>query len=167
MHLHSRRHTLSTHGSAVKGRAVTSLLRFDGATRHQPPIDTWFDTREPELAIIAREWFSRMRQCGDDVVELLHDGHPTACVEDAAFGYVNVFTSHVNIGFFQGASLHDPTSLLRGTGKFMRHVKARPDEMPDPAPLEALIRAAYLDIKTKLAAERRMSLGRKSEKQSG
>jgi hypothetical protein len=133
---------------------VSSFLRFNGATKHQPQIDQWFESRRPELAGIAREWFSQMRSCGPDVTELLHDGHPTACVEDAAFGYVNVFTSHVNVGFFHGASLEDSSRLLQGTGRFMRHVKAAPGALPDRAPLEALIRAAYEDIKARLAAER-------------
>jgi hypothetical protein len=84
------------------------------------------------------------------VTELLHDHHPTVCVGDAAFGYVNVFTSHVNIGFFQGASLKDPSRLLQGTGRFMRHVKAKPGSLPDAAALKALIRTAYLDIKAKI-----------------
>ena len=95
-----------------------------------------------------------MRNCGHDVTELLHDGHPTACVEDAAFGYVNVFTAHVNIGFFHDASIEDSSRILQGTGRFMRHVKARPDALPDRAPLEALIKAAYANIKAKLAGER-------------
>ena len=95
-----------------------------------------------------------MRNCGQDVTELLHDGHPTACVGNAAFGYVNVFTSHVNIGFFHGASLQDPSGLLQGTGKFMRHVKARPGVLPERSSLESLIRAAYADIKARLAADR-------------
>lgn len=95
-----------------------------------------------------------MRACGPDVTELLHDGHPTACVEDGAFGYVNVFTSHVNIGFFHGASFEDPARLLEGGGRFMRHVKARPGTLPDAAALRALIKVAYEDIKMKLAAER-------------
>ena len=84
----------------------------------------------------------------------LYDGHPTACVNTAAFGYVNVFSSHVNIGFFHGASLDDPAGLLQGTGRFMRHVKARPGDLPDSAALRALIRAAYADIKLKLSAVR-------------
>jgi hypothetical protein len=130
---------------------MTRLLTFDGAVRHQPRIDEWFDSRKPELGAIARVWFSEMRGCGTDVTELLHDGHPTACVADAAFGYVNVFTSHVNIGFFHGASLEDPTRMLEGTGRFMRHVKASPANLPDAAPLRALIIAAYIDIKRKLA----------------
>jgi hypothetical protein len=102
-----------------------------------------------------------MRKCGEDVTELLHDQHPTACVADAAFGYVNVFTSHVNIGFFHGASLPDPVGLLQGTGRFMRHVKARPDSLPDSVSLKALIRAAYEDIKVRLAAEQSASSGRR------
>jgi hypothetical protein len=132
---------------------MSAFLRFDGAVRHQPQIDAWFDARQPELAVIAREWFAKMRGLGSDVTELLHDGHPTACVEDAAFGYVNVFSTHVNIGFFHGASLNDPKQVLQGSGRFMRHVKARPASLPDAAFLEALLEAAYADIKTRLAQE--------------
>lgn len=131
----------------------SSFLRFNGAVRRQPRIDAWFNARPPDLAAIGRQWFAEMRHCGPDVTELLHDGHPTACVGDGAFGYVNIFTSHVNIGFFHGASLDDPAGLLQGTGRFMRHVKARPGELPDAAALKALINAAYEDIKQRLAAE--------------
>lgn len=133
---------------------MSSFLTFNGAVRHQPRIDEWFDSREPALAAIARTWFAEMRACGTDVTELLHDGHPTACVGDAAFGYVNVFTAHVNIGFFHGASLEDPSRMLEGTGRFMRHVKARPTSLPDEAPLRALVAAAYVDIKNRIAATR-------------
>jgi hypothetical protein len=140
---------------------MSSFLRFDGAVRHEPRIDRWFDERSPELAAIARVWFAEMRNCGQDVTELLHDGHPTASVGDAAFAYVNVFTSHVNIGFFHGASLDDPAQLLEGTGKSMRHVKAKPRTLPDSAPLKALIHAAYLDIKSRLAEEQSALSGRR------
>jgi hypothetical protein len=132
---------------------MSRFLRFDGAVRHEPRIDGWFDARRPELADIARNWFAEMRSCGEDVTELLHDGHPTACVADAAFGYVNVLTLHVNIGFFHGASLEDPARLLQGTGRFMRHVKARPGNLLDDHALKALVRAAYADIKARIAAE--------------
>lgn len=88
-----------------------------------------------------------MRNCGDDVRELLHDGHPTACVGEAAFGYVNAFTAHVNVGFFPGAHLADPARLLEGTGKNMRHVKLRPGAQIDEEALAALIQAAYSLVK--------------------
>ena len=68
-----------------------------------------------ELGASAQRWFEVMRDCGDDVRELLHDDHPTACVGDAAFGYVNAFKAHVNVGFFRGAEIADPEGLLEGT----------------------------------------------------
>ncbi|HET7746125.1 MAG TPA: DUF1801 domain-containing protein [Vicinamibacteria bacterium] len=105
-----------------------------------------------ELGTIARRWFEEIRGCGDDVRELLHDGHPTACVQDAGFAYVNAFTAHVDVGFFRGADLADPEGLLEGTGRFMRHVKLRPGRELDERALKGLIRAAYADIKRRLGA---------------
>ena len=129
---------------------MTRLLRFPSAVVRDHAVDAWFDSRRPELGAIAREWFLRMRACGPDVRELLHDGHPTACVGDAAFAYTNAFTNHVNVGFFRGVALPDPAGLLQGEGKYMRHAKLRPGTTLDTAALEALVSAAYLDVKTRL-----------------
>ena len=126
------------------------LFRLDGAVSHDPAIDTRFDQRPGPLGELAREWFELIRQCGDEVRELVHDGCPTACLGDAAFAYVNVFTAHVNLGFFQGAALPDPARLLQGSGKFMRHVKLRPGAPIDQAALRALIQAAWADIKSRV-----------------
>jgi hypothetical protein len=93
-----------------------------------------------------------MRECGDDVRELIHDGCPVACVEDAPFGYVNAFKAHVNVGFFHGAELPDPAGLLEGSGKHMRHVKLKPGAAINSATLGRLIDEAYSDIKARLEA---------------
>jgi hypothetical protein len=106
-----------------------------------------------ELGQIAKHWFGIMRACGDDVREVLHDGHPTACVTDAAFAYVNAFKAHVNVGFFRGADLADPHRLLEGTGKFMRHVKLSPERGLDATALSKLIATAYADMKARVQAE--------------
>ncbi len=105
------------------------------------------------LGAIAQRWFEVIRDCGDDVRELLHDGHPTACVGDAAFAYVNAFKAHVNVGFFRGAEIADPDGLLEGAGKFMRHVKLRPELDIDATALMRLIKTAYIDMKGRLKAE--------------
>lgn len=102
------------------------------------------------MGSIAHRWFELMRQCGDEVRELLHDGCPVACLGDAPFGYVNVFTSHVNVGFFHGAALTDSARLLQGAGKFMRHVKLSPGTATNAAALSSLIEAAYSDIKARV-----------------
>jgi len=125
----------------------TELFRLNGAVERDPAIDAWMEEHRGELGDLAREWFEVMRRCGDEVRELMHDGCPVACLGDAAFGYVNVFSSHVNVGFFQGAALADPGRLLQGSGKFMRHVKLKPGTATDAAALRTLIEAAYLDIK--------------------
>jgi hypothetical protein len=128
-----------------------ALLTFSGAVRRDPAIELWLDERASALGLMARDWFTRMRDCGDDVRELVHDGCPVACVENAPFAYVNVFKAHVNVGFYLGAFLRDPAGLLQGSGKRMRHVKVRPGSEPDPAELSALIERAYGDIKSRLA----------------
>jgi hypothetical protein len=128
---------------------MSRVLRFPDAVPHDPGVDAWFDERAG-LGAIARQWFLSMRACGPDVRELLHDGHPTACVGDAAFAYTNAFTYHVNVGFFLGATLPDPAQLLDGDGRYMRHVKLRPGLSVDAAALEALVVAAYRDMKARL-----------------
>ena len=128
----------------------SELLRFNGARERDPAIDAWMKKHPGELGAIAHHWFEAMRRCGDEVRELMHDGCPVACLGDVPFGYVNVFTSHVNVGFFQGASLPDPSCMLQGTGRFMRHVKLRPGTAINSEELERLIEVAYSDIKNRV-----------------
>jgi hypothetical protein len=126
---------------------MSQLLRFPGSVKRDPAIEAWIREHRGELGAIAQRWFEAMRRCGDDVRELLHDGHPTACIGDAAFAYVNAFKAHVNVGFFRGAEIADPQGLLEGTGRFMRHVKLRPERAVDATALMKLIETAYTDMK--------------------
>lgn len=129
---------------------ASDLFRFPRAVRRDPAVEAWFARGRDELSRFAMPWFERMRGCGADVRELVHDGCPTACVEDAAFAYVGTFSAHVNVGFFQGASLADPSGLLQGSGKRMRHVKLRWAEPVDETALGALIETAYRDMRRRL-----------------
>jgi len=128
----------------------TELLLFNGAVEQDPAIDAWMKEHAGDLGAIAHRWFETMRKCGDEVRELLHDGCPVACLGDVPFGYVNVFTAHVNVGFFHGAALPDPARMLQGTGKFMRHVKLRRGAAINEAELSRLIDAAWADIKARV-----------------
>lgn len=129
---------------------MDDLFRFPTAVRHDPAIDHWLGIQDNALRPLLERWFEHMRECGPDVRELMHDGCPTACVEDAAFGYVVAFTSHANVGFFRGALLEDPTGLLEGRGKRGRHVKLRPGCAVDQVALARLIEAAYTEVKARL-----------------
>jgi hypothetical protein len=131
-------------------QSASGLFRFPTAVERDPAIEGWMHEHADELGVIARRWFEVMRGCGGDVREVLHDGHPTACVGDAAFAYVNAFKAHVNVGFFRGAEIADPKRLLEGTGKVMRHVKLSPERDVDAGALTKLIKDAYVDMKRRL-----------------
>ena len=126
------------------------LFRLSAGAKRDAAVDRWLSDDPADLRSIARLWFTQMRRCGADVRELMHDGCPVACVEDAPFGYVNTFKNHVNVGFFYGALLEDPAGLLEGSGKRMRHVKLEPNSPFDAQGLRKLIADAYTDIKSRL-----------------
>ena len=134
---------------------MDSIFRLPEAIQRDPSVEVWLSNQAGQLGIIARQWFTHMRACGDDVRELMHDGCPTACLGDAAFGYVAAYRDHVNVGFFFGAELHDPAGLLEGTGKRGRHVKVRPGANSNVAALDALIHAAYVDMASRLTPQTR------------
>jgi len=133
--------------------SMSQLFRLPSSVKRDPSIDTWMRQHTGELGDIAKHWFEIMRKCGGDVREVLHDGHPTVCVADAAFAYVNAFKAHVNVGFFRGTELADPAGLLEGTGKVMHHVKLRPGIVFDATALSKLVHAAYIDMKERVESE--------------
>ena len=131
---------------------MDGLFHFPEAVPRDPAVERWFAARPGPLGALARHWFDVLRACGDDLRELLHDGHPTACVGDTAFAYVDAFGTHVNLGFFRGAELADPRGLLQGTGRRMRHVKLRPGDGVDVQALQALVEQACQDMRRRRAA---------------
>jgi len=132
---------------------MDGLFRFATAQRRDHDVEAWFAHSDP-LRGLVQPWFKRLRACGPDVRELIHDRRPTACAGDAAFAYVDAHAQHANIGFFFGAFLSDPAGLLEGAGKRMRHVKLRVDRRPDEDALSDLIRSAYRDILQRLDASK-------------
>ena len=129
---------------------MTEIFRLDNTMRRDPRIEDWFSGRTDPHRLMVRSWFERMRGLGPDVREVFHDGCPVACVSDAPFAYVNAFKAHASVGFFYGAMLPDPAELQQGAGKRMRHVKLRPGEDVNLTALDALILAAYYDIRRRL-----------------
>lgn len=61
------------------------------------------------------------------------------------YAYLAVQSAHVNLGFYHGASLTDPTDLLEGTGKKLRHVKIRDLSGVESPAIEALLQQALAE----------------------
>jgi hypothetical protein len=61
------------------------------------------------------------------------------------YAYLGVQQSHLNLGFYHGTSLKDPTGLLEGTGKKLRHVKIRGMAEAKRPAIESLLIQAIAD----------------------
>lgn len=62
------------------------------------------------------------------------------------FCYIAPASRHVNLGFFYGADLADPTRILTGAGKALRHVKVRSvDDVQSPE-LRRLVERASVHL---------------------
>lgn len=68
-------------------------------------------------------------------------GHPWYVGNDLVV-LVGAFGRHVGLEFWRGTSLKDPTHLLEGTGKNLRHVKLRSVADATRPALVALLREA-------------------------
>ncbi len=129
LHLTLRPSLDQRNGEPARLNYVNQIFRFSSAVRRDPAIDAWMKEHSGELGAIPQYWFDVMRERGEDVRELLHDGHPTACVADAAFAYVNAFTAHVNVGFFRGAEFGPIAILDEGSSSDPAAPHAAPGRM--------------------------------------
>lgn len=129
---------------------MEKLLLYTSKDLQDLTMEEWLKTKAPALQPIAKKWFAEIKNCGEDVEAIFHDGYPIGCVNQAPFAYVNAFTAHVNVGFFYGADLQNQSGMLEGSGKRMRHIKIKPDIVYDEREIVCLMRTAYIDIKRRL-----------------
>ncbi len=67
-----------------------------------------------------------------------------------SYTYILPHKSWVNLGFFRGGILDDPTGLLEGAGKNMRHVKIQSLDEARSEDVKRLIRIALTERRTAL-----------------
>jgi hypothetical protein len=77
-----------------------------------------------------------------EVVEEYKWSRPCYFNARGMFCYVLRNKGHVTLGFQNGAEIDDPSSLLEGTGKSMRHVKIKPGMDVNHLDIIALLRAS-------------------------
>jgi hypothetical protein len=129
---------------------MEKLLRFISKDIQNINFEEWLKTKPKDLQSLATHLYQQLQTCCPDVILKFHDDYPIGCVENIPFAYVNVYTKHINIGFFYGAFFFDEHQLLQGTGKRMRHVKITPDQPSNNPMINTFLRTAYLDIKKRM-----------------
>lgn len=103
------------------------------------PIRTLLHPYDPRVVqIVAAARAAILREAGE-ASELWYDSYNAVAgaftftgTLPGAFCHIAAYAKHVNLGFNRGAELDDPTRILQGSGKLIRHVR-----LNDPADVEA------------------------------
>lgn len=105
----------------------------------QPNVAAWFDslpaTQRPVLDALRNLIF----ETTPDAVEELKWSHPCYSNSEGLFCYLRTTKKHATIGFQKGSSLDDPTGILEGDGKEMRHIKLPSMDAFDESAIKALL----------------------------
>ncbi|HJZ12065.1 MAG TPA: DUF1801 domain-containing protein [Acidobacteriota bacterium] len=102
------------------------------------PVDVFLSNLPSDIQAITRELVRVARTKMPGAHEFIYHNAVGYAVNDSPFDRICYVApqrkGHVNFGFFFGAGLTDPKSLLTGEGKRLRHVKIRSiDEARNPA----------------------------------
>jgi hypothetical protein len=112
-------------------------------------LQAFIDRFTPEIATLARACLQKMRTRLPGAVQLVYDNYnalaigfgPSGRASDAIFSIV-LYPRWVTLFFLQGAGLPDPSKLLKGSGKVVRHiVLAAAADLDQPA-IQALMTIA-------------------------
>ena len=115
----------------------------------------------PAIASQAAEALKILRARLPGVYELVYDNYnalaigfsPTEKSSDAIFSLA-LYPKWVSFFFLQGAGLPDPTGILKGTGKVIRHIVLSDSIDLKKPDVEALIAAALLAARTPMPSKR-------------
>jgi hypothetical protein len=132
------------------------------------------DRFTPDVAKRARGAITRMRKLTPGAIEIVYDNYnalaigfgPSERASEAIFS-IALYPKHPSLFFLQGAKLPDPTKVLRGAGKVVRHIVIDDVKLFDDAAVRRLIEIALERAKVPLDPKqrRRLVIRSVSEKQ--
>lgn len=109
----------------------------------------FIDKYSPEVAAVARAALAKLRARLPGAVQFVYDNYnalvigfgPTERASDAVFS-IAVYPRWVNLFFLNGAGLHDPSRLLRGSGSRVRSIRLDTASALDAPAVRALMAEA-------------------------
>jgi hypothetical protein len=104
---------------------------------------------EPRITALALAVRSLVLEEAGDCTELIYDAYNAVSAgysytgrPSDAFVHIAAYARWVNLGFNFGAALDDPQGILKGAGRWIRHIRiSEPADLLDPA-VRAFVRAA-------------------------
>src|SRR5438093_12775037 len=86
-------------------------------------INTYVEKKGPKLLFVAEGLRRLMKKTVAGVKESVNPWKMPTFESNGPMCFFMVGKDHVTFGFLRGTALKDPTGLLEGTGKSLRHVK--------------------------------------------
>ena len=119
----------------------------------------------PDVARVAKIARATIRRLLPRAFELVYDNYnalalafgPTERTSEVILS-IAVYPRWVSLFFARGAKLPDPSGILQGSGRQMRHVVLEPVGVLDSAPVRMLIKAAVSTHPKALGADRRRTI---------
>lgn len=121
----------------VRGACGGPIMREDA--KAGAAIDAYVEKKNAKLKPVTDAVRALVRKTVPKSGEAINPWGIPIFVWNGALCYLMVGKHHVTFGFPRGTSLRDPTKLLEGTGKNLRHVKLREVSDVHDANLKQLI----------------------------
>jgi hypothetical protein len=103
----------------------------------------------PEMATLTRAVLAKLRKLLPGAVEMVYDKSNSLvigfCPTEKASSVINsiaVYRKWINLYFFEGDTLPDPTGLLQGSGTMVRSIRITDARQLDGSAIRALIAEA-------------------------
>lgn len=96
-----------------------------------PDFLRFLELKDSKLIALFKDLRSFILELHPDSNELLYHTHALTSLfsisEKISDGFclIPIYTNHLNLGFNKGTLLDDKHNLLKGTGKFMRHISIK------------------------------------------
>ena len=104
--------------------------------------DEYLADQTPRNRDVIRTLRAFVKRVAPELQESVKWGNGCWVKEKAPVAYVYSAPDHVQFGLFRGATLKDPKRLLRGKGKFVRHIRVATRAEIDATSFGALLRQA-------------------------
>jgi len=112
---------------------------MQGDAKTSAAIDAYVERKNPKLKPVMDAVRALVRKAVPKSREAINPWGLPIFEWNGTLCYLMVGKDHVTFGFPRGTSLRDPTKLLKGTGKNLRHVKLREVSDVHDANLKQLI----------------------------
>jgi hypothetical protein len=110
--------------------------------RAYPSFDAYLAAQSPRQRAIIRELRKFVNRTAPRLQEAVKWGNGCWVKGKVPVSYVYCALDHVQFGFFNGAALRDPQTLLEGKGQYVRHIKIRRRSDIDGRAFARLLRQA-------------------------